>query len=117
MPTPERTWRDVAVYHTYPMSREKCASCEKITGYFCSICENPVCLNCQQKHSDDHWSHPKPKQVVHLSEVANYPEGELQHLPEPRAGDVVASWSSLGQRDERFYERYPRRPRPRDGVR
>ena len=84
----------MAVYHTYPMSREKCASCEKITGYFCSICENPVCLNCQQKHSDDHWSHPKPKQVVHLSEVANYPEGELQHLPKPRAGDVVASWSS-----------------------
>ncbi len=100
--TPERTWRDVAVYRTYPMSREPCTSCKTFTGYFCNICEQPVCDNCRQAHTDFHWQHPRST-AIHLSEVASYPSGELPPLPESGLGDVVASWSSSDKGMKDFY--------------
>ena len=37
--------------------------------------------------------------VVHLTELAYYPEGELPELPPPGKNDIVALWSSVPATD------------------
>lgn len=58
----ERDVNCVAVYSTYPLSRkgtyvaQGCYVCSYITGYFCQLCNKPVCGTHHQEHTDWHWS-------------------------------------------------------------